>query len=138
MARKTIEQIRAELDELNKQMEKKKHISDLQIISAVEIANRPSVRQKFINSNTGKTTTDEVKAKISAKNKGRTAHNKGKPMSESHRQKFIGKKASEETKKKMSLSKIGIPRPKLTCPHCGLVGGDAPMKRYHFDNCKHK
>ena len=25
-----------------------------------------------------------------------------------------------------------------TCPHCGKEGGDRAMKRYHFDNCKHK
>ena len=29
-------------------------------------------------------------------------------------------------------------RPKLTCPHCNLTGGDAQMKRWHFNNCKQK
>ena len=29
-------------------------------------------------------------------------------------------------------------RNKLTCPHCGKVGGVSNMRRYHFDNCKHK
>lgn len=24
------------------------------------------------------------------------------------------------------------------CPHCGLVGSTSNMKRWHFDNCKHK
>ena len=24
----------------------------------------------------------------------------------------------------------------LTCPHCGKVGGQINMKRYHFDQCK--
>jgi hypothetical protein len=28
--------------------------------------------------------------------------------------------------------------PKVTCPHCGKVGGRNSMKRYHFDNCKNK
>lgn len=27
---------------------------------------------------------------------------------------------------------------RIECPHCGLVGGDRNMKRYHFDNCKLK
>jgi len=27
---------------------------------------------------------------------------------------------------------------KLTCPHCGKVGGLSNMKRYHIDNCKLK
>lgn len=30
------------------------------------------------------------------------------------------------------------PKPKSTCPHCGLEGGFNAMKRYHFDNCHHK
>ena len=32
----------------------------------------------------------------------------------------------------------GTPKPKVECPHCGLVGGINNMKRYHFDNCKKK
>lgn len=27
---------------------------------------------------------------------------------------------------------------KATCPHCGKTGGKGGMKRYHFDNCKHR
>jgi len=30
----------------------------------------------------------------------------------------------------------GRPRPKLTCPHCGLEGGVGSMGRWHFDRCK--
>lgn len=30
----------------------------------------------------------------------------------------------------------GKPRPKLTCPHCGLEGGVGSMGRWHFDRCK--
>lgn len=30
----------------------------------------------------------------------------------------------------------GIPKRKLECPHCGKVGGEPGMKRWHFDNCK--
>jgi hypothetical protein len=26
---------------------------------------------------------------------------------------------------------------KLQCPHCDKIGKDAPMKRWHFDNCKY-
>jgi len=39
---------------------------------------------------------------------------------------------------KHSATIKGIPKPKLTCPHCGLTGGTPQMKRYHFDNCKQK
>lgn len=32
---------------------------------------------------------------------------------------------------------LGIPKAKVTCPHCGKVGGgQALMNRWHFDNCK--
>ncbi len=27
---------------------------------------------------------------------------------------------------------------KITCPHCGLTGNPPNLKRYHFNNCKHK
>jgi hypothetical protein len=27
-------------------------------------------------------------------------------------------------------------RPKVTCPHCGIVGQHAVMARWHFNNCK--
>tara|TARA_R110000796_G_C14210860_1_gene393241 strand:+ start:67 stop:498 length:432 start_codon:yes stop_codon:yes gene_type:complete len=26
----------------------------------------------------------------------------------------------------------------ITCPHCNKIGKLLPMKRWHFDNCKHK
>jgi len=65
---------------------------------------------------------------------------------------------SEETREKMSVSKTGVSRipftkahkqnmidnsfwkgkikPLVECPHCGTVGGNVIMKRWHFDNCK--
>ena len=56
---------------------------------------------------------------------------------------------TEESKQKISLSKIGKPRseelkekmrkPKerYTCPHCSVtVGGKSNADRWHFDNCK--
>ena len=33
-------------------------------------------------------------------------------------------------------AKLRKPQAKITCPHCGKVGGNSNMKRYHFDNCK--
>jgi hypothetical protein len=56
-----------------------------------------------------------------------------------------GKNKTEITKKNISESKIGvpnkykgIPRKKITCPHCGKIGGEGLMNRWHFENCKHK
>ena len=49
-----------------------------------------------------------------------------------------GYNPSTETRKKLSKLRKGIPAKKLTCPHCGLTGGNSNMTRYHFDNCKNK
>jgi group I intron endonuclease len=46
-----------------------------------------------------------------------------------------GKKPTEGTRRKMSEAKVGKARPKVTCPHCGKVGGAPNMKRYRFDRC---
>ena len=43
-----------------------------------------------------------------------------------------------ESRKKMAATKTGIPRQKLTCPHCDKEGGPGNMQRWHFDNCTHK
>ena len=58
---------------------------------------------------------------------------------------MYGKTHSDETKAKISAAKKGkpskkkgVPEKKIECPHCGLVGGQSNMKRWHFDNCKQK
>jgi len=43
---------------------------------------------------------------------------------------------NKEVALKVSLAKTGVPRNKLTCPHCGKIGGDGNMQRWHFNNCK--
>jgi hypothetical protein len=57
---------------------------------------------------------------------------KGKSKSEDHKEKLRGPK-SEGHKEKLRG-----PKPKISCPHCGKLGAPSPMKRFHFDNCKHK
>jgi hypothetical protein len=32
----------------------------------------------------------------------------------------------------------GIPKPKMTCIHCGKVGGAPQIIQWHNDNCRHK
>ena len=32
----------------------------------------------------------------------------------------------------------GVPKPRLTCPHCNKTGGKPQMIQYHFDRCKFK
>lgn len=54
------------------------------------------------------------------------------------------RKATEETKQKISNAHKGKDSPlkgrpqkkDTTCPHCGIVGGNAQLSRWHFDNCK--
>jgi group I intron endonuclease len=59
--------------------------------------------------------------------------------------KISSKKISEEGRKKTMLAlnaayspqrEPGVPKEKVTCPHCGKIGGKPIMNRYHFDNCK--
>lgn len=53
-----------------------------------------------------------------------------------------GHSVSDERRKNISAGLTGkmkgIPKRTTKCPHCGKEGGIAPMKRFHFDNCKHK
>ena len=91
---------------------------------------------------------------------------KGKRLSPEHAEKCriaaLGRKHSEETKRKMSDSQkgrkitwdlksttpeanmkrskslTGRPKPVIMCPHCNKSGGASQMKQWHFDNCKEK
>lgn len=49
----------------------------------------------------------------------------------------FGKVQSDEWKQKNSIAN-SKPKNKVTCPYCGAIGGEAIMKRWHFDNCKFK
>jgi len=40
-----------------------------------------------------------------------------------------------ESRIKQSIANKGKAQAKITCPHCGKVGGTT-MHRWHFDNCK--
>jgi hypothetical protein len=43
---------------------------------------------------------------------------------------------SEETRARMSASKRGAPKPRATCPHCGVEQSAGALKRFHLDKCK--
>lgn len=66
---------------------------------------------------------------------------KGRPKTLEHRRNLsicnLGKKLSPETCLKMSLSRKNKAQKKITCPHCGKMGGTT-MHRWHFDFCKKK
>lgn len=102
----------------------------------------------------GRVATKEMIAKIKeARSRQITTDETRKKMRQSH----TGKIHSEETKNKMSKSAIGrklteetiakikearkkqvIETIQITCPHCGKIGGNRIMPRYHFNNCKFK
>lgn len=119
-------------------------------------------------SNTQKNMSDETRAKMGAVHRGRKrspetcrkiseAYKPRPPWTDEMRQKMSdthkGKPKSDETRRRMSESMKGVPksdetkeklsiahknRPRITCPHCGKVGDASNMKRWHFDNCKHR
>lgn len=49
-----------------------------------------------------------------------------------------GKPKSKEHAAKIGLAHKGKQKATYTCPHCNFTGRGGNMKRYHFDNCKHK
>jgi group I intron endonuclease len=92
-------------------------------------------RKKLSEVHTGRKRDKSIGDKISKANKGRTVGEEGRRnMSEGRK----GMKLSEEHKKKIGDAFRGKPQKKVTCPHCGKVGGISPMKGYHFENCKLK
>lgn len=80
--------------------------------------------------------SEETKRKLSEALKGKKPWNTGtkglvkgntKPKDAEYRRKI------SET---LKGQRKGIPRPTVTCPHCGKEGGTGNMQRWHFDNCK--
>lgn len=51
---------------------------------------------------------------------------------------MFGKIHSEKSKDLMSVNRFNVPLTQIECPHCGLIGSNSNMKRWHFDNCKNK
>lgn len=108
------------------------------------------VSGELVHINKGRPMAPQTKDAIMNAVVGREAWNKGKKLSDDHRKKIIaaqtGTKRSDESKarSKQALTDFyaknphhtkGKPQQKVTCPHCGKIGGNV-MKKYHFDNCK--
>jgi hypothetical protein len=43
---------------------------------------------------------------------------------------------STQTKTRLREAVFGVVFPKITCPHCSVIGGMNAMKRWHLDKCK--
>ena len=121
-----------------------------------EVKRKVSIAKKGCKgTRNGMATPQERRERISQSLKGNLPWNKGVPATPEHaaasRIAMLGKKHSDETKRKMSLAQKGKIMsdkakanmsqgqrnvPKVTCPQCSKVGGYRAMKRWHFDNCK--
>lgn len=94
-------------------------------------SHKPETIEKIKASHVGRiyhSASDETKAKMSKAHLGIERPEFSKLMK--------GRPKSAQMRERLSAAKLGVPRPKLTCPHCGKQGGDGNMKRWHFDNCK--
>ena len=89
-------------------------------------------KKAIANSLLGKEKTEEHKKAMSDSHKGQIPINKGIPMSEKQ------KKQISEKRKGIATNPPGTILKKSICPHCSKEGGGGMMKRWHFDNCKHK
>lgn len=69
-------------------------------------------------------------------NKSRTGQKQSDEEKEKKRIASTGKVYSEESKRKMSEAKKGIPKPKFECPHCNRMFDPTNLARYHNDKCK--
>ena len=60
---------------------------------------------------------------------------KGRKKTKAHKQAVLDALNTKEVKDKISATWAN--KPKVTCPHCGVVGTQGHnMNRYHFNNCK--
>lgn len=91
------------------------------------------------NPNYGKKNSAESNRKNSESNKGKHFYWLGKTMTEESNLKRSAALSGANSPLFGVESKLkGRPQEIITCPYCGKSGGIPGMKRYHFDNCKHK
>lgn len=101
------------------------------------------MREKISRSNAGKIQSDSTKQKRADSLRGQRRTEEQK---ERQRNAAISRWANRDPKlENIRREKIREARAKqvitsiqITCPHCGKVGGNRIMPRYHFDNCKLK
>jgi len=81
----------------------------------------------------GKTRTEATKRKISAAHKGRI-------ISPEHKKNLsiAGKNRIHSSSTKQKMRETSLSKSNVVCVYCGKEGKIAPMKRWHFDNCKNK
>lgn len=80
--------------------------------------------------------SDETRKRMSESLSGKPKPKHSSEIIEKISAQLRGKIRSPEARAKHSATIKGLPKPKVTCPHCNLTGGLPQMKRYHLDNCK--
>ena len=92
------------------------------------------------NQNMPDAQSEEKRRKLREARKKQVSPMKGKTHSPETREKIRkalkGKTFSVKAKQKMREAAKGRKYKKVTCPHCGEIGGSNVMHRWHFDNCK--
>lgn len=93
---------------------------------------RSSLSDRMIGNRFGASISDDVRKRKRERWLAENNPNFGKPL-------------SDDTKKKISAAKSGVPskfknkpRLQIKCNHCDTIGGVGVMNRWHFDNCKHR
>jgi len=86
--------------------------------------------------------SEEWKQKMSEAHQGEKNHRYGVEVSEETRAKISakmkGRKQSDEEKARRSASNLGKTKPKKLCPHCNQMIAVNTYTRWHGNNCKHK
>jgi len=104
------------------------------IILESQRKNRPDVSGNN-NAFYGKTHTDEQKAKWKNDPRrikiGNDNGMTGKSVTD-----FMSEEKIKSWKESISKSTKGVPKKKVTCPHCSKMGAPHLMSRFHFENCK--
>jgi len=92
--------------------------------------------------NKGKQASEETRRKQSLAKLGKPGNRRGHPNSPESIAKMKANHPrtpiSEAGKAAISAANLGKKQTLSTCQHCGKIGGLWTMKRWHFDNCRHK
>ena len=101
------------------------------------------MRRKISESLMGKEQSEETKKKRANALRGQTRTKEQRQrLSDGANKRWANVDADAEEARRAKLrearAKQVITTVEVTCPHCGKVGGNRIMPRYHFDNCKAK